>query len=135
MKEQLLTTLENSRAYSLAVADAMPENFYDWKPTDSVWTFKELLHHISYGIEWWNDNTIKKMNVDWNPPATVKDKAAVINYLTRAYDTMKSSIEKVNINEATILGFFSTIDHITHHRGQAVIYLRCKGIEAPAYSF
>jgi len=135
MKEQLLTTLENSRVYTLAVAEAMPEKFYDSKPTDAVWTFKELLHHIAYGIEWWNDNNIKKVKVDWNPPATVKDKAAIINYLNHAYDTLKSTVGKVTINDATVIGFVSTLDHVTHHRGQAVTYLRCQGIVSPEYSF
>jgi len=35
MRDLLLTTLENSRAYTLAVAEAMPENFYDFKPTEN----------------------------------------------------------------------------------------------------
>lgn len=135
MKEQLLTTLENSRVYTLAVAEAMPEEFYDSKPTNSVWTFKELLHHVAYGIEWWNENNVKKVKVDWNPPATVKDKAAVMSYLNRAYDGLRSTVEKVTINDAIVVGFFSTLDHITHHRGQAVIYLRYKDITAPEYSF
>lgn len=135
MKEQLLSTLENSRAYTLAVAEAMPEKHYDSKPTDSVWTFRELLHHIAYGIEWWNSNNIKKVKVDWNPPATEKDKASVVKYLGRAYDDLKATVEKLNINDATVLGFSSTIDHITHHRGQAVTYLRCKGIAAPEYTY
>src|SRR5258706_15148482 len=135
MKEQLLTTLENSRAYTLAVADAMPEKFYDFKPEETVWSFKELLHHIAYGIEWWNDNNIKKVEAEWNPPATEKDKTSVVKYLNRAYDTLKATVEKVDINDATILGLSSTLDHITHHRGQAVTYLRCKRIDAPGYSY
>jgi uncharacterized damage-inducible protein DinB len=135
MKEQLLTTLENSRVYTLTVAEAMPEQFYDFKPTDAVWTFKELMHHVAYGIEWWNENNVKKIKVDWSPPATGKDKKAVVHYLNRAYDTLKSTIESVKINDPTVLGFVSTLDHITHHRGQAVTYLRCKEIAAPEYSF
>jgi uncharacterized damage-inducible protein DinB len=135
MKEQLLTTLENSRVYTLAVAEAMPEKFYDSRPADSVWTFKELLHHVAYGIEWWNNNNIKKVKIDWNPPATVKDKKAVVDYLNRAYDSLKATMEKVTVNDATVLGFISTMDHVTHHRGQAITYLRCQGISAPEYSF
>ena len=135
MKEQLLTTLENSRAYTLAVAEAMPEKFYDSKPAETVWSFKELLHHVAYGIEWWNDNNVKKVKTDWNPPPTKKDKAQLIEYLNRAYNTLKTTVENLNLNDTLILGFSSTIDHITHHRGQAVTYLRCKGIAAPEYTF
>ncbi len=135
MKDLLLSTLENSRAYTLAVAEAMPEKFYDFKPEETVWSFKELLHHVAYGIEWWNANNIKKVKMEWNPPTTEKDKTSVVKYLNRAYDTLKATVDKVDINDTTILGFSSTIDHITHHRGQAVTYLRCKGITAPEYSY
>jgi len=135
MKDLLLTTLENSRAYTLAVAEAMPENFYDFKPTEAVWSFRELLHHIAYGIEWWNANNIEKVKIDWNPPVTEKNKPSVLKYLDRVYDTLKTTVEKASINDTTILGFSSTIDHITHHRGQAVTYLRCKGINPPEYSY
>ncbi|MBI1769288.1 MAG: DinB family protein [Bacteroidetes bacterium] len=135
MKDLLLTTLENSRNYTLAVAEAMPSKFYDSKPTETVWSFRELLHHIAYGIEWWNDNNIKKIKTDWSPPATEKDKTNVINYINRAYDALRATVEKIKINNATVLGFLSTIDHITHHRGQAVTYLRCNGISAPEYSY
>ena len=135
MKDVLLSTLENSRSYTLAVAEAMPENFYSFKPEETVWSFKELLHHIAYGIEWWNDNNIKKIKAEWNPPATERDKTSVVKYLNRAYDGLKATVEKMNINDTTILGFSSTLDHITHHRGQAVTYLRCKGIVAPEYSY
>ena len=135
MKEQLLTTLENSRVYTLAVAEAMPEKFYDSKPTDSVWTFRELLHHVAYGIEWWNENNVKKIKADWNPPAPVKDKKAVVDYINRAYDTLKTTLEKTTANDAIVLGVVSTLDHVTHHRGQAVTYLRCQGVAPPEYSF
>src|SRR4051812_17830286 len=108
MKDLLLTTLENSRVYTLAVAEAMPEKNYDSKPTESVWTFKELLHHIAYGIEWWNANNIKKVKTDWNPPATVKDKSDVVKYINRAYDDLKVTLEKATINDNIIFGFSST---------------------------
>lgn len=29
----------------------------------------------------------------------------------------------------------ATLDHITHHRGQAIIYLRCNNIAPPEYVF
>ena len=82
-----------------------------------------------------NANNIEKVKIDWNPPVTEKNKPSVLKYLDRAYDTLKTTVEKASINDTTILGFSSTIDHITHHRGQAVTYLRCKGINPPEYSY
>lgn len=37
MKNSLLILLENSKNYTLGVAQLMPENRYTFKPTDGVW--------------------------------------------------------------------------------------------------
>ena len=46
MKEQLAATLENSKNYTLAFAELMPEKDYNFKPVDTVWNFREQLHHL-----------------------------------------------------------------------------------------
>jgi hypothetical protein len=40
-----------------------------------------------------------------------------------------------NLNEEAIRGFYATLDHVTHHRAQAVTYLRCNGITPPDYVY
>src|SRR5260221_8328155 len=42
----------------------------------------------------------KKVKTDWNPPPTKKDKAQLIEYLNRAYSTLKITVEKLNINRS-----------------------------------
>lgn len=74
MKLQLLSTLENSRNYTLAVAETMPESFYDYKPDGGGWNFKELLHHIAYGIHWWQENYIKANPIGWDQPPVKNSK-------------------------------------------------------------
>jgi uncharacterized damage-inducible protein DinB len=135
MKEYLLTTLENSRNYTLAVAEAMPEKKYGFKPTPEVWTFLEQLHHIAYGIGWWEENYIKGNKIDWNPTPVKKTKEEVITYLNSAYDTLKTTINKAKMNDDLVKGFNATSDHITHHRGQLVVYLRFNDITAPDYTY
>jgi len=135
MKEHLMTTLENSRNYTLAVAEAMPEKDYDFKPAPEVWNFLEQLHHIAYGMGWWEENYVKGNKIDWNPAPTKKTKKEVINYLNQAYDSLKETTGKTELSDDLIKGFNSTLDHITHHRGQLVLYLRCKGIAAPEYTY
>lgn len=135
MKEQLLSTLENSRNYTLAVADAMPEKNYGFKPVDTVWSFGELLNHIAYGIEWWENNYIKGKKTEWAPPAVKTKKKEIINLLGAAYDTLRETVNSAKLNDDAIKGFHATVDHVTHHRGQAVTYLRCEGIVPPEYSY
>lgn len=135
MNEQLLSTLENSKNYTLAVADAMPANEYASKPVKDIWSFGELMNHIAYGIEWWEANFIKGKKTDWNPPVVKNDKDACIKNLTQAYEALKVTISVVKPDENVVNGFHSTLDHITHHRGQATLHLRGQGIVPPEYVY
>lgn len=135
MKEYLLATLENSRNYTLAVAEAMPEKKYSFKPTPEVWTFLEQLHHIAYGIGWWDENYIQGNKIDWAPTPVKKNREEVIDYLNGAYDTLKNTVNKAKAGDDLIKGFNATLDHITHHRGQLIVYLRFNDITAPEYTY
>jgi uncharacterized damage-inducible protein DinB len=135
MNEQQLSTLENSRAYTLAVAEAMPENAYGFKPAKEVWDFLELMHHIAYGIEWWEENYVRENQTPWNPTDVSKNKKQVLDYLTKAYNRLKKTVEGKALSPNAAKGFYATLDHITHHRGQGVTYLRCKGVTPPEYVY
>ena len=133
-KGQLLELLENSRNYTIAVASAMPEEQYSFKPVDTIWDFRELMNHIGYGIHWWEDNFVKAKKTEWAPPAPINAKDKIIVYIDKAYDSLRDTISKKNGDDA-VMGFHATLDHITHHRGQAVVYLRCKGVKPPDYAY
>jgi len=135
MKEQLLITLENSKKYTLAVAEAMPANGYSFKPAGAGWNFLELLHHVDYGIQWWEQNYVRSVETPWNPPPAKHNKKEIDTYLKEAYASLKNSISTLKENDDLMKGFYATIDHITHHRGQAVLFLRCKGIDPPEYTY
>jgi len=135
MKEQLLATLENSKTYTLAVADAMPEKTYVTKPSNDVWDFRELLNHIAYGIQWWEANYVKGNKTEWNPPKSKSNKKETVGYLKDAYLELQKTLESSQLDDEKIRGFFATLDHITHHRGQAVTYLRYAGVIPPEYTY
>jgi len=134
MKEQLLTTLENSRQYTLAVAEAMPEKNYSFKPVDTVWSFGELLQHIAYGIHWWEENYIKGNKAEWAPPPVKNKKKDALESLRSSYDSLVKTVSKGNLTDEKVKGFHATLDHITHHRGQSVLFLRMQGIVPPEYT-
>jgi len=135
MKKQLLAKLENSKTYTLAVAKGMPSAHYDFKPTADVWSFRELMHHIGYGIYWFKGTLIQKEELAWEPPAITADKDATIAWLEEAFVALENTVDKMAKDEETTVGFFGVLDHITHHRGQATTYLRCKGNTPPEYIF
>ncbi|HVS97889.1 MAG TPA: DinB family protein [Puia sp.] len=135
MKQKLLTTLDVSQNYTLGVAQLMPEDGYAFSPAEGVWNFGELIHHIAYGIYWWEDNFLRKKKTEWNPPAAAATKKAAVQYLTQAFASLRKTVETAVTDDDTVYGFFATIDHITHHRGQATVYLRGRGIKPPEYAF
>ncbi len=135
MKDELLSTIENSRKYSIAVAETMPEDLYHFRPSPDVWNFKELLNQIAYGISWWENNYLKKVETPWNPPPIIEKKEKIIELLNQAFDDLTQTIKGAKQNDDLVKGFHATLDHITHHRGQAIVYLRCNGITPPEYTF
>lgn len=135
MKEQLLATLENSRNYTLQVAEAMPDQSYHFRPVETVWNFKELMHHIAYGIQWWEENQIKGNQVPWNPTEVKANKKQAMAYLNQAFDSLRNTVDRQKLTDEAVKGFHATLDHVTHHRGQAVTYLRCSGITPPEYVY
>lgn len=135
MMNKLSATLGNSKQYTLAVAAAMPDKDYSFKPTDEVMGFGELLNHIAYGIEWWEANYVKGVKTEWAPPATGHSKKEAMAYLEKAYGNLDKTISNGSLSEDAVSGFYATLDHITHHRGQAITYLRCKGITPPEYMY
>lgn len=135
MKEQLLNLVATSRKYTLDVADAMPADKYDTRPVEGVWNFKELLHHVAYGIEWWGANYVHGKETAWEPTAMSKDKKAVFAYLESAYDGLEKSIRELPMDESAVRGVHATLDHVTHHRGQAVLHLRGQGEDVPEYTY
>lgn len=135
MKEKFLTILENSRNYTLAVANAMPEKEFGSKIVKESWEFGDLLNHIAFGIEWWDSNVIKKIETEWNPPKTPDTKKELLKYIDKSFDILKDTLEKSKMTDDDIFGFNSTFDHITHHRGQAVLFLRQHNITPPEYVY
>lgn len=135
MKQYLLTTLANSKNYTMAVAEAMPENDYEYKPVPDIWSFREQLDHISYGIGWWKENYINDNKQEWAPIPGGMTKKEIMQSLNHSFDELRRTIEIASNGEDLIKGFASTLNHITHHRGQAIIYLRSKGIAVPEYVY
>ncbi|WP_119079389.1 DinB family protein [Chitinophaga alhagiae] len=135
MKEQLLSTLEKCRDYTLAVAEAMPANGYTFKPEGGGWNFGEQLSHIGYGIDWWKDNFILGTETSWDPPVTGLNKKEVTAGLLKAFNGLEKTLKGLKATDAAVQGFHATLDHVTHHRAQAVVYLRCHGITPPEYTY
>ena len=135
MKAQLLSAIENSRGYTLAVEETMLGDRFNFKPASSVWTFLELINHIAYGLTWYNENYIQKRKTPWEPPVPHKTKAWTIKSLEQSFGSLKKVLNAIDLDDDIIHGVYATLDHVTHHRGQATTYLRCNSITPSEYIF
>lgn len=135
MKENLLKAIANSRNYTLQIAALMPPDVYNIKLTDKSWSFSELLDHIAYSIHWWTDNYVLGNETDWNPTDPTSDKLTIINKLRAAFDQFEKRIGEISIDNQSLHGANATLDHVTHHRGQCVLFLRQQNIEPPEYIY
>jgi len=129
---------------SVAVAQAMPADQYSFKPHPDSMTFGELMLHIAS-----TNYAFCAGLKDSEPPATgspvATDKDAVLKLLSGSFDYCSEVI--ASLTEAQLSQPHNSPDgrlpgrevllamyvHVAHHRGQAEIYLRDKGIKPPSY--
>lgn len=136
--------LDHSRNYTLQLADAMPYEFYTFKPSNESMTFAQQLHHLSENTGWLSSSYLKNES---NPISTKipEGKDEIIKELKLAYDYAGQALkiyppnqlaDKVSFHAGpmTILQVINLInDHQTHHRAQLIVYLRLNNIKPPAY--
>ena len=136
-----ITKWENNKAYTLGVLEAMPEEYYDFKPTDEVKSFKEQAAHVvdafNFQMEFLGYPNLAKVDKT--------SKATVIQSYTEIFDVIIAHIKTLKPNDLQeeIEPFYGTStksrmlnlmdNHLAHHRGQLTIYLRLKGVKPPRY--
>lgn len=137
---------ENSKTYLIEVAQAMPEEKYGYRPTEREMDFGQQLLHIRENMLWLgNTYFTDKPFSESNTASAQGDKASIIQSLKEAFDTVTDIIKEVNPEDLsqevdffkgkkTKLQILNLLqDHVTHHRGQLIVYLNLNGIKPPKY--
>ncbi|HEV7349731.1 DinB family protein [Telluribacter sp.] len=132
--------------YTLEVAEAMPAHQYGFKPVDEIMSFQGQVVHLIQNLSYLS-GLITGERPDFfvgeNPELPAKEKITLalgkslgyINDLIRTVDE-KTLAERIsfageNVTKESI--FYLMRDHMTHHRAQAILYLRMNAIEPPKY--
>jgi len=135
----------NSRDYTIEMAELMPEEKYDFQPTQEVRTFKEQLLHIMSNMVWLGGSYLGGGNFEKDLKSTDYSKDEIIQLLQEAFEFSRkaaANLKPDQLEEAVkffagpmtkrqILTLMS--DHVTHHRGQIIVYLRLNGIKPPRF--
>lgn len=126
--------LEATKAYTIAVLEAMPEADYTFKPNDEQRTFAAQAYHIVYSIDYFQRAFSQGPSAKWAPgDENSKSKQELIDWAKTKFDEINAFILEQESNDQLTAGVVSFLDHNAHHRGQIVTYLRLKGITPPQY--
>jgi len=144
-KDAFLEKWENSKEYLIAIAEAMPEAQYDFKPTERQMSFKEQLLHIKTNMDWVGTSYFTSEVYERKNQDAPQSKAETIQLLIESFDATSAHVKLVaEADLGATVKFFAgpksrlqmlnlLHDHVTHHRGQLIVYLNLNEIEPPNY--
>ncbi len=135
----------NAMAYTLEVAELMPETHYDFKPAPEEMTFKEQLLHMMDNVSWLSSSYLGGQKSNTNFKNKEYTKLQVIEIIREEFRLSALALNQLPppaleeevkffagpMNKRQIVALLN--DHMTHHRGQLIVYLRLKGIKPPQY--
>ena len=155
IKDALVKHWKSSADFTLAVAKTMPSENYNFSPNPEEMNFGQVMAHIgaanlgacvrASGMP--RPALNDKMNAWLKDQKTNVDKDQAIQFLTDTFAFCNTAVgamtpEKLNAKigpEGRQLTGFETLwsyfTHTAHHRGQAEVYMRVKGIKPPDYVF
>jgi len=145
VKADILKHLKVSKEFTLKVAEAMPADAYEFKLTPPQMSFGGQITHLSQGLDFFMSPFLGQKPGDAKPASP--SKADVIAFVKASFDRAIERVEAVKAKQLSetfqteegphtgmdlLLGM---LDHTTHHRASAEMYLRAKGITPPEYNF
>jgi uncharacterized damage-inducible protein DinB len=127
---------------SVAVAQAMPTEQYAFRPDPGSMSFGELISHIA-STNYAFCAGLKDSSTPSTPSPTEKD--GIVKFLSSSFEYCSDIVP--NLTEEQLSKVHNSPDgrlpgrevllamyvHVAHHRGQAEVYLRDKGITPPSY--
>ena len=145
VKATIVNHLKTSRDFTLKVADQMPEADYGFKLTPPQMSFAEQMTHLAQEQAGFLAS-FSSGRPDPGKPASMSKKD-VMTFVRQSFDKSIDTVSKLtpaqiaktyNSGEGTMTGLellMFLLDHTTHHRASAEMYLRAKGITPAEYQF
>jgi len=153
IKDALVKHWKATGELTVAVANAMPSESYTFRPNPEEMSFGQLMAHIA-GPDLNACANASSMTRPALPPKidawakadykTEIDKETAVAFLTDTFDFCNKAVASMTpalmdkVGPRDMTGFewlWSYFTDTAHHRGQAEVYLRVKGIKPPTYVF
>jgi uncharacterized damage-inducible protein DinB len=156
VKDALVKHWKTSAEFTIAVARAMPAEGYNFRPVPQEMSFGQLMAHIG-GINLFacaNGSGIARPALppkiaEWSKDTekVEVDKETALQFLSDSFDFCNRAVAAMTPTRMdTVVGpparnltgfewLWAYFTHTAHHRAQAEVYLRVKGIQPPDYMF
>ena len=134
-----------AKEFTLAVAEAMPSEGYDFKPNPEELSFGRLMTHIAAQN---SDSCASATGTKPLAEPAATDRQTAIKFLNDSFDKCTKELDAMlpeqwnkevyKFRGQPVLAreaLWYTFTHMAHHRGQAEVYLRVKDIKPPAWRF
>ncbi|WP_378180488.1 DinB family protein [Aquimarina sp. SS2-1] len=146
-KSAFLEKWNNSKEYLLEIARSMPANKYTYTPTEKKMDFRSQLLHICGNMLWLSTTYFSDEEFDRKKLAeeAPDSKIEVIKLLEKSFEEVYDCVKNTPEESLTVeVDFFAgpksklqilnlLQDHVTHHRGQLIVYLNLNEIKPPKY--
>ena len=94
---------EMGRKHTLEVAAAMPEEKYNYRPSDVSKTFGQQLVHIGYSLTYFSMGMIKGERVPYEEPnASTLSKKEIIAIVEKGFDDMTNAIQGLGAEDLKV---------------------------------
>ena len=144
-QNSIKAVLTGNQLQVIQLAEAFPEDKYDWRPAEGISSVGEALLHVAGG------NYFLASKLGFAPPADVDvmglskitGKENIIAALKKSNDFVLENITKVEdgtLSEEVDFGFMKSnklggllaiMEHNGEHKGQLIAYARTKGVVPP----
>ena len=149
--DDLKLSFDIVRQEAMALAKAVPEDKYGWRPAEGVRSFREVFLHIAYGIQFQlkiadgasKDELKQELTKQKPMESRPLSKDEVLKEMEAAFDAAQTAFTNASAGslsrdidffgtKTTVHGLFGFVNtHIGEHVGQAIAYCRMNGIVPP----
>lgn len=147
VRGSILFQIDEAREKLVALANAMPNDKYGWRPGEGVRTTGEVFNHVAAANYFLPTFWGAKVPAGVNPQTLEKemsgDKAKTVDALTKSFDHLREAIlavpeadldRKIKLfgHEATVRDAMMVLaSHAHEHLGQSIAYARSNGVVPP----
>jgi uncharacterized damage-inducible protein DinB len=140
--------LRNSE-YTIRIIESMPEEDFGFRPDSAMMSFAEQVIHMNKNLIFLQKYIFKeeKITSEFSSIDTAFSKTELIRNFKWRINAINEMLLKLstdewnnpvdffdkNVEMKKLSIFLLMKDHLAHHRGQLIVYLRMKGIKPPEY--